>query len=79
MSDPAAAAESDIQSIVDSAKRLGIELDEAATVEWLAALSAHTTEDVSVDTVSGTFGHRVAMLDFSPRDLARFLEIVKIV
>jgi hypothetical protein len=76
MSDPAAA---DIQSIVDSAKRLGIELDQAATVEWLAALSAQSTEDVSVDTVSGTFGHRVAMLDFSPRDLARFREIGKIV
>jgi len=76
MSDPAAA---DIQSIVDSAKRLGIELDEAATAQWLAAVAVQGGDDVSVDTVSGTFGHRVAMLDFSPRDLARFREIGKIV
>ncbi len=76
MSDPAAA---DIQSIVDSAKRLGIELDEAATAEWLAAIAIQGSDDVSVDVSSGTFGHRVAMLDFSPRDLARFREIGKIV
>ena len=76
MSDPAAA---DIQSIVDSAQRLGIELDEAATVEWLTAIAAQSDDDVSVDVHSGTFGHRVAMLDFSPRDLARFREIGKIV
>jgi hypothetical protein len=76
MSDPAAA---DIQNIVDSAKRLGIELDESATVEWLTAIASQTDDDVKMDVGSGTFGHRVAMLDFSPRDLARFRKIGEIV
>ncbi|MEQ1737759.1 MAG: hypothetical protein ABL886_15300 [Rhodoglobus sp.] len=72
--------ESDIQSIVESAKRLGVELDEAATVQWLAAMSASDTDDdVVVDSTSGTFGHKVSMLDFSPRDLERFRRIGKIV
>lgn len=69
----------DLQRIIESAKRLGVELDEKDTVAWLAAIAAHSDDDVSVDTSSGTFGHRVAMLDFSPRDLARFRKIGEIV
>lgn len=69
----------DLQRIIESAKRLGVELDEKDTVAWLAAIAAHSDDDVSVDAVSGTFGHRVAMLDFSPRDLARFRKIGEIV
>ncbi len=71
--------ESDIQSIVESAKRLGVELDEAATVQWLAAMAATDDEPIVVDSASGTFGHRVSMLDFSPRDLERFRRIGHIV
>ena len=35
--------------------------------------------DVVVDVDSGIFGHRVSMLDFTPRDLARFRAIGEIV
>ena len=69
----------DLQRIIESARRLGVELDEADTVAWLAAIAAQGDDDVSVDVASGTFGHRVAMLDFSPRDLARFRRIGEIV
>jgi hypothetical protein len=70
----------DVQQIIDSAQRLGIEMDESATVAWLAAIAAsQDSHDVVVDTDSGTFGHRVSMLDFSPRDLERFRTIGKIV
>ena len=70
----------DVQSIIDSAKRLGIEMDEAATIQWLAAISStQSGGDVVVDTESGTFGHRVSMLDFSTRDLERFRRIGRIV
>jgi hypothetical protein len=74
-------ADADIQNIVESARRLGIELDEAGTIRWLAAIAASGDEggDVVVDTASGTFGHRISMLDFSPRDLERFRRIGKIV
>ena len=73
------AAASEIQRIIESAQRLGVSLDEADTVAWLAAIAAQTDDDVTVDVNSGTFGHRVAMLDFSPRDLARFRTIGAIV
>ena len=69
----------DLQRIIESAKRLGVELDETDTLAWLAAIATHSDDDVSVDVTSGTFGHRVAMLDFSPRDLARFRKIGEIV
>jgi hypothetical protein len=72
-------AAEDLQRIIESAKRLGVELDETDTIAWLAAIAAQGDDDVSVDVSSGTFGHRVAMLDFSPRDLARFREIGTIV
>src|SRR5690606_15315222 len=75
----AGAADADIQRIIESAERLGVSLDEADTVQWLAAIAAQTDDDVAVDVRSGTFGHRVAMLDFSPKDLARFRKVGEIV
>lgn len=77
-----AAPQSDIHQIIESAKRLGIEMDEADTNHWLAAIAADqtgTSGDVVLDTASGTFGHRLSMLDFSPRDLERFRLIGSIV
>lgn len=83
MSDTTAAeknATDDIRSIVESAKRLGVELDEAATAQWLAAVSAADDgNDVVVDAATGTFGHRLSMLDFSPASVERFRRIGKIV
>jgi hypothetical protein len=72
--------DADLQHLVDSAARLGIELDAPGMEQWLAALAAKPEgSDVTVDVASGTFGHRVAMLDFSPRDLERFRRIGEIV
>lgn len=69
-----------LQSIIESAARLGVELDQEDTIQWLAAIAAESTgDDVVVDADSGTFGHRVSMLDFSPRDLERFRRIGAIV
>lgn len=69
----------DIQSIIESAKRLGVELDEASTIQWLTAMAANDDDDLVVDAESGTFGHKVSMLDFSNRDLERFRRIGTIV
>jgi hypothetical protein len=73
-------ANTDIRMIVESAKRLGVELDEAATIQWLAAISA-TDEGgtIVVDTAAGTFGHKLSMLDFSPASVERFRRIGAIV
>ena len=71
--------DTDITQIIESAHRLGVEIDEADTVQWLASMAAQHDDDLVVDAESGTFGHRVSMLDFSPRDLARFRRIGSIV
>ena len=66
----------DLARLVESAQRFGIELDEADTQRWLAAIAAEATaqvgSDIGVDTEHGVFGHKIAMLDFSPSVLARF-------
>lgn len=75
-SNPAA----EVGRIIEAADRLGIEIDEAEAIQWLAAISATAAGgDVTVDTRSGVFGHRVSMLDFDPRDLAHFRHVGKLV
>jgi hypothetical protein len=70
----------DLNRIIASARRLGVEMDEEEALQWLSAIAANQTgEDVVVDTRSGVFGHRVSMLDFSPGDLAHFRETGRLV
>ncbi|HRQ87453.1 MAG TPA: hypothetical protein PLA50_01555 [Bacteroidia bacterium] len=67
----------EIQTLVESAQRLGIELDEHETAQWLAALAADDHGIVVGD--EGVFGHKLSMLDFSPAELERFRRIGRIV
>jgi hypothetical protein len=71
----------DLRQIVASAGRLGVELDEAEALAWLSAMAAASAGagDVTFDTETGVFGHRVTMLDFSPAELVRFREIGELV
>jgi hypothetical protein len=72
----------DVTRLVESAQRLGIELDAADTERWLAAMTREDgveTSDIVIDEQDGVFGHRVSMLDFSARDLARFRRIGEVV
>jgi hypothetical protein len=72
--------EKDLARIIESARRLGIEIDEAEALQWLAAIAATQSEaDISLDTRSGVFGHKVVLLDFSPQELAHFREIGRLV
>ena len=78
----AAGSGDDVSRLVASAQRLGIELDAADTERWLAAMTMEEgveTSDIVIDEKDGVFGHRVSMLDFSPRDLARFRRIGEVV
>jgi len=69
-----------LAGIIESARRLGVELDEVEAAEWVAALEAESAGgNVVVDVDSGIFGHRASMLDFTPKDLARFRAIGEIV
>ncbi len=70
----------DLAQIVESAKRLGIELDEAEAMQWLTAMAAtEGKQGVVVDERTGVFGSAVVMLDFSTADLAHFREIGRLV
>ncbi|MDO9545913.1 MAG: hypothetical protein Q7J07_04075 [Pelolinea sp.] len=65
-----------LEQIIQSARRLGIELDEGEALQWLTAVSmAQGGDEISVDIKSGVFGHKVTMLDFSPQELAHFRRI----
>ena len=69
-----------IARVVESATRLGVELDEREAAEWVAAMETEATGgDLVVDVDTGVYGHRVTMLDFQPEDLARFREMAPIV
>jgi hypothetical protein len=69
-----------LSGVIESARRLGVELDEAEAAQWVAALDTESLGgDVVVDVDSGIYGHRVSMLDFTSRDLARFRAIGEIV
>lgn len=76
MTDRTGSSSADIERIVASASRLGVELDEMEALQWLTAVAlAKQSADVVVDVEAGVYGHRVTMLDFSPDDLAYFRSV----
>ncbi|MDX1601207.1 MAG: hypothetical protein R3191_06820 [Anaerolineales bacterium] len=77
-SDPSPAS-ADLDQILKSAARLGVELDEAEALQWLSAMAAEQEDDVVFDERQGVFGHRISMLDFSAEELARFRRIGRLV
>jgi len=71
-----ATPEEDVKRILESAQRLGVELDEEEALQWLTAVSAAKSgADVSFDARTGVFGHAVSMLDFSPEELSYFRKV----
>ena len=69
-----------IARVIDSARRLGVEINEVEADKWIAAMAAESVGgDVVVDVGSGVFGHRASMLDLNPEDLARFRRIAPII
>ncbi len=73
------AAREELQKIIVSASRLGVEMDEAEALQWLTAMASVKGTEVTMDVAAGVFGHRVAMLDFSPAELEHFREIGRLV
>ena len=69
-----------LAGVIESARRLGVELDEVEAARWVAALRTESAGgDLVVDVDTGVYGHRVTMLDFTAADLARFRAIGEIV
>ncbi len=71
---------SELDQIIQSAHRLGIELDQADALQWLTAITTSKDEgDIVFDDRAGVFGHKISMLDFSPEDLAHFRKLGRLV
>jgi hypothetical protein len=69
----------ELKKIIDSAKRLGVEMDEGDALQWLTAVSAQNQSNIEVDDRAGIFGHSITMLDFDDADLAHFRQMGKLV
>jgi hypothetical protein len=73
--------EHDLKRIIESAKRLGVDIKEDEALQWLTSMAAagKDGESITMNTRSGVFGHSISMLDFSDKDLEYFKRIGKIV
>jgi hypothetical protein len=70
----------DLTTIIHSAKRLGIEMDESEAMQWLTAMAASkSTNQFKVDENSGVFGHQISMIDFDQKNLDYFRQIGKLI
>jgi hypothetical protein len=70
----------EMKQIIESARRLGVELDEHEAIQWLVAISGGQSDiDIVEDEREGIFGHRITLLDFSPERLAYFRKVGKLV
>jgi hypothetical protein len=67
-----------LASIIDSAQRMGVELDRDEALRWMAAMVAGDTATVAIDVHSGVYGHRVSMADHSDDDLAHIRRVAAI-
>jgi hypothetical protein len=72
--------QSDLDRILESAQRLGVEIKEDEALQWLTSMaSSKDADEITVNTRSGVFGHKISMLDFSDKELEYFKRIGKIV
>jgi hypothetical protein len=69
----------DLQRIIESAQRMGVEMDEADALTWLSAITAQNQSDIHLDERTGIFGHTITLLDFDDTDLAHFRQVGKLV
>lgn len=63
----------ELNRIIESARRLGVEIDEEEAIQWLTAMAAVQSDEISVDAKHGVYGHKISLLDFTPADLATIL------
>jgi hypothetical protein len=80
MSTPTPAPKDELHRILESARRLGVEMDEAEALQWLAAMAdSQSGASIVMDERAGVFGHKISMLDFSTADLEHFRTLGRLV
>ena len=67
-----------LTSIIESAQRMGVELDRDEALRWMEAMATEDASDIAVDVDSGVYGHRVSMADHDDADLARIRRVAVI-
>jgi hypothetical protein len=77
--DPIAGPQVSLASIMESAQRLGVELDTDEATRWIEAMESEAEGAIHVDVQSGVFGHRVTMADSDPVGLARLRDVIAVV
>lgn len=72
--------EVELARILESARRLGVEIKEADALQWLTNM-ASTKEDnaITIDKRTGVFGHNISMLDFNAGELEYFRRVGRLV
>ncbi len=71
----------DIEKVIESAKRLNVELDIEEAKAWLKSIKGTdgNWEEIKFDERTGVFGQNITMLDFDPKRLDYFRLVGKIV
>jgi hypothetical protein len=68
-----------LASIIDSAQRMGVELDRDEALRWMEAMAAGDAAPIAIDVDSGVYGHKVSMADHSDADLAHIRRVAAVV
>lgn len=68
-----------LDRILESARRLGVEMDEAEARRWIRTIAFEESDELVVDAGSGVAGFRVTLQDFDPRELRRIREVAEVV
>jgi hypothetical protein len=71
----------DIEQVIESAKRLNVELDIDEAREWVESIKCTegAWDEITFDERTGVFGQNITMLDFDPKRLDYFRHIGKLV
>jgi hypothetical protein len=79
--DEGASAQEQVRRIIDTARTLGVEVNETDVAQWLTALAAAEASegDLTVDEGAGIYGHEITLLDFDLTTLQRYRRIADIV
>ena len=74
-------SQKELKKVMESAERMGVELDEADAKEWINAIhqASESKDKITFDERTGVFGQNIAMLDFSHERLDYFREIGKLI
>ena len=80
MSETNTKPEAELARILESARRLGVEVNEADALQWLTNMVTTKEGDtITMDSRSGVFGHNISMLDFSQLELEYFRRVGRLV